>query len=113
MSETKFINKTNGVISDNDLPKIYCFINGANSIGYFPVGLAEDGECICEHCSSSPWYAKHDIGFNSEWKHEKYLAKYPQGFQLIWLEQEDMDGDGIKDALRRNQLMAEQAEPAQ
>lgn len=106
--EVKYFNKTDGRISDNDLPKIYCLINGANSIGFFPVAVAEDGEPLSSHCSSTEGFARHDIGFTSEWKHDKYLAKYPDGYQLVWIEKEDHKDEGFRRSVELNRLFAPQ-----
>lgn len=71
--------------------KIYCFINGKiQGIGDLSVvALAEDGEQLAGHVSSSESYAKHDIGINSTWKHDKYKAHYPDGYELVWLTEEE------------------------
>jgi hypothetical protein len=69
--------------------KIYCFINQINSLGYIVTAYAEDGTHLAGHASSNLAWAKHDIGITSNWKHEKYKAKYPEGYELIWLVEED------------------------
>jgi len=68
---------------------IYCFINTTNSLGHIVVAYAEDGTYLAFHCSSNIVWAKHDIGIGSTWKHDKYKAKYPEGYELIWLDEED------------------------
>jgi hypothetical protein len=47
--------------------------------------IDEDGRPIpgAWHICSNPGFAIHDMGFTSEWKHEEYLARYPQGFRLV------------------------------
>jgi hypothetical protein len=71
--------------TENKLPKIFCFIQAVNQFGYIVMAIAEDGEVLAEHCSSSEGYAKHDIGVNSNWKHDEYKKKYPHGYELEWL----------------------------
>ena len=70
-------------------PKIYCFINAINSLGYIVSAYAEDGTHLAGHCSSNLAWAQHDIGITSNWKHEKYTSKYPAGYDLTWLEEND------------------------
>lgn len=69
------------------MKKIFCFLNGANALGVQVCAITEeDGELIASHCCSSEYYAKHDIGIESDWKHEKYKDKYPEGYELIWID---------------------------
>lgn len=79
--------------------KIYCFVNAISSIGYHVVAFAEDGKGLAGHCSSNEGWAKHDIGINSDWKHEKYKEKYPEGYELIWLEETDENFQEIMDMI--------------
>jgi hypothetical protein len=67
-------------------PKIYCFINGGTNYFMNVVALAEDGNTLAGHASSNEYYAQHDIGITSDWKHENYLKHYPEGFELVWLD---------------------------
>lgn len=55
--------------------------------------LAEDGQGLAQHLSSSVNFAKHDIGLTSEWKHEIYAAKYPDGYELVWAGSSDAELD--------------------
>lgn len=66
--------------------KIFCFINSENSFGVQVCALSEDGDSLAGHVSSSESYAKHDIGINSDWKHEKYKERYPEGYELVWVD---------------------------
>jgi hypothetical protein len=67
--------------------KIFCFINGGNGRDWFPViAICEDGHCLAEHISSSEWFALHDIGINSDIKHEQYKEHCPNGYELVWVE---------------------------
>ncbi len=66
--------------------KIFCFINGG-CLGFLDVvALAEDGTCLAGHLSSSIGFAKHDIGITSKWKHEIYEKHYPNGYELVWID---------------------------
>jgi hypothetical protein len=84
--------------------KIYCFINSQMEWGdVVVVALAEDGECVGSHISSNESWAMHDIGINSDWKHEEYRKHYPDGYELIWLEREELDtNEGLQRALKLN-----------
>lgn len=48
--------------------------------------LAEDGTGLCSHLSSSVAFAKHDMGLTSDWKHDFYREQYPDGFELVWID---------------------------
>lgn len=81
----------------NEKPTIYAFINGG-SPGWFEVmAIAEDGEFLAGHISSSVSWAQIDI--DHEQKHEHYRRKYPDGFQFLWL-----DGDKPEDLAIIKQL---------
>ncbi len=54
---------------------------GGDVVGY---AQAEDGEILVAHVSSSEAFSKSDIGFISNFKHEIYKEKYPEGFELFW-----------------------------
>lgn len=68
-------------------PKIYCFVNSGKGTDWQMVmAMSEDGDCLAEHCSSSYAWARHDIGFESDWKHDIYKTKYPEGYELEWVD---------------------------
>jgi len=68
-------------------PKIYCFVHADNGRDWYDiVGIAEDGHVLSGHISSSVMWAKHDIGITSDWKHEQYKEHYPDGYELIWVD---------------------------
>lgn len=92
------------------MKKIFCFINAANSLGYIPVAISEDGEVLAEHCSSSEGYAKHDIGIGSTIKHELYKKKYPEGYELVWLDRDQLEINAdFRKACELNAKMAQDA----
>lgn len=69
------------------MKKIFCFVNsGRNTQWQMVVALCEDGHCLAQHCSSSERWAKHDIGINSDWKHDNYKGHCPDGYELVWLD---------------------------
>jgi hypothetical protein len=74
-------------VSDERKPRIFCFINSSN----FPhaintAALSEDGHFLAGHTSSDVYWAKHDIGITSDWKHDLYAAHYPHGYDLVWVD---------------------------
>jgi len=68
------------------MKKIYAFINSKCSFGVNVLALSEGGEVLTRHTSSSKGWAKHDIGITSDWKHKIYDEKYPEGWELIWVD---------------------------
>ena len=40
---------------------------------------------IASHFSSGQNWCMHDMGITSDWKHNIYKEKYPDGYELIWL----------------------------
>lgn len=88
-------------------PEIFCFINGEGFGGVIVAALAEDGTVICSHASSNEGWAKHDIGIGSDVKHEYYKAKYPDGYNLIWLDRKQLDSHaGFQNAIKLNESLA-------
>lgn len=95
--------------TENKLPKIFCFIQAMNQFGYIVIAIAEDGEVLAEHCSSSEGYAKHDIGINSNHKHDQYKKKYPDGYEVEWLNADQLSiHTGFQKAIELNQAQEEQ-----
>lgn len=77
------------------LPKIYLFCTplycgtgavqdstpGGDVMGH---AVTEDNIEIASHwCSNEDW-AKHDMGYTSEQKHDIYAKLYPFGYELVW-----------------------------
>ncbi len=66
------------------MPKIYVFINSGNGTDWIiGCAIAEDGHCLAGHCSSHYEWFKHDMGLTSNWKHDQYKAHYPDGYELV------------------------------
>lgn len=67
-------------------PKIFALVIGGHA-GWLNVkALAEDGEVLAGHVSSTVEFAKHDIGVTSDWKHEHYQLHYPRGYEVEWVD---------------------------
>lgn len=76
------------------MSKIFCFINsGKGSDWVVTNALAEDGEFLASHISSNDTWAKHDIGVHSDWKHDAYKAHYPDGYEVVWVDDPGHDPD--------------------
>jgi hypothetical protein len=65
---------------------IYCFINNSDVDWHHVLAITEDGHTLAGHQSTTIGWAKHDIGINSDWQHDKYEEYYPNGYNLIWLD---------------------------
>lgn len=89
--------------------KIFCFINSVKRTDYnHVIALCEDGHCLAEHLSSNGWFARHDIGINSDNQHELYQEHCPNGYELIWVY--EVEGhSGIDAAYAKNQELAAKA----
>lgn len=53
--------------------------------------LAEDGTGLASHLSSSEDWSRHDMGLTGDWKHDIYDEHYPQGYELIWIDDPHTD----------------------
>jgi hypothetical protein len=72
--------------------QIYAFVRDKDIDGdVYVVAIGEDGTALAGHLSSSPSWARHDIGVTSTWKHEHYAKSYPDGFEVIWIEDPKTD----------------------
>lgn len=99
-------------------PRIYCFIN-SNEPGWIAsVSMAEDGNCLAQHVSSTVGYAVQDSGFSvtpgsrapGNKKRETFLAHYPDGYVLEWVE-DARPGNcaGLDAAYKRNHQLQSEA----
>lgn len=71
--------------------KIYLACFPCGKMGVVGYALAENGEGLASHLSSSEEWSKHDMGLTSDWKHEHYAKCFPEGFELIWIDNADSD----------------------
>ncbi len=87
--------------------KMFCWVNsGKGSDWQVVMALAEDGTFLASHVSSSDYFAKHDIGITSDWKHEAYKKHYPDGYELVWVDDATPGKcPGLDEAYARNQAM--------
>jgi len=73
--------------------RIFVFIDARNERDCIPVAIAEDGTFLAGHyCTLG--FQRHDMGLDgSTWKHELYRDHYPDGYELIWVDDPDTDPD--------------------
>jgi hypothetical protein len=98
-----------------ELPKIYVFCNNCSPGWHSMVAVAEDGTHLAGHICSNHGYANHDMGISATgWKRDKYAAHYPDGFEVVGVE-DPKPGQhaGLDEALRRNleRMDADAAQP--
>lgn len=98
-------------MEENTKKKIYCFVNGSSREWHPVLAMCEDGHVLANHASSTVGWARHDIGITSDWKHENYKEHCPEGYELIWVDEEDVRGhEGIQSAYQLNQELRKAAE---
>jgi hypothetical protein len=78
-------------IGDERLPVIYVFCSGGQDDWWTMNALSEDGELVAAHVCSDPSFGPLDMGIASDRKHELYTARYPKGFELVWLDDPSKD----------------------
>ena len=78
---------------------------GGDVMGY---ALGEDGQGLASHLSSGIGYSKHDMGLTSDWKHDIYKETYPQGYELVWIDDPD-NSEEWKKAISLNKTKKESA----
>lgn len=76
---------------------------GGDVIGY---AVAEDGTGLSSHLSSSVGFSQHDMGFTGTWKHDVYKKHYPDGYEVEWVNESDIEGhEGLQAALVKNKAL--------
>lgn len=112
------------------LPVVYGFDNTAGGGDWHQgYGMAEDGNVLAGHISSSYGWSRRDVGTPSdpgdtggwqvegigEGKHEKYAAHYPGGYIFEWVPREALTTNaGLAAAFAKNAALPPDAteEPA-
>lgn len=93
-------------------PKIYIWCNRCQPEWHCAMAMAEDGTVLAQHVSSCHRWLRHDMGVErSKWKHEEYDKHYPDGWEIIYLEDEQAvrNCKGLDEACRLNELAGEAA----
>lgn len=93
-------------------PIIYGFLNGGSPEWWSVMAIAEDGNVLAGHLCSHEVYFLHDLGFgSSDWKHDKYNEHYPDGWQLVWVDRDDIDGhEGLQAAFTLGRALQQDQE---
>jgi len=86
------------------MKKIFIFINSGKGTDWIDGrALSEDGVLLTGHISSTYEFFRHDMGITSDWKHEKYKAYYPEGYELVEVHdpQNHPEFKAVKDAAEK------------
>ena len=89
-------------------PKIFVWCAGSSGEANFHhiQAIAEDGSVLAGHACSSHAYISNDMGFTSDWKHDRYNEHYPNGWQLELVER-PKEHSGFQSAQALKQQQAE------
>lgn len=96
--------------------KIYVVVTGewpSPGPGFTPdyagCALAEDGNVLSSHISSSESWLQHDLGVTSERRHDIYREHYPDGFEVVYVPMDQRDShEGLQAAIKANHALAGQ-----
>jgi hypothetical protein len=89
--------------------QIFAFINAGKGTDWnVVVALADDGRCLASHVSSCEGWAQHDVGLGSTWKHDLYNEAFPDGWELIWVDDPN-NHEGVNKACALNQALQKQS----
>lgn len=93
---------------DTGKPKIFVFVNSGRGTDMVSgAALTEDGHFVAGHLSSCRSWFRHDMGLTSNWKHDLYLAHYPDGFDLVEVpDGEERTHDGLRTAYEKHLALA-------
>ena len=90
-------------------PKIYIF-GQRHPSGIHAQALAEDGTALAGHLCSSWFFVAHDMGIESDWKHDIYDKHYPDGYDLVLVEGDELRShEGFQAAVQANHAQAAKA----
>ena len=70
------------------MTKVLCFISGGfGTTDVVVLAVSDDdGSLVAQHVSSSAEWAKSDIGITSTRKHDLYAERFPNGYELEWVD---------------------------
>ena len=76
--------------------------------------MADDGHVLGSHWCSSAYYVPHDLGVVKESRpdrHEEYAKHFPDGYEMEFISCSEVKShEGLLEAFRLNQILAEKAE---
>jgi len=68
-------------------PKIFVFCNSCQPDWHNVQALSEDGCFITGHICSNHCFIPHDMGLEPNgWKRDIYDKHYPEGYEVVWIE---------------------------
>lgn len=93
--------------------KIYCFSNVIGGRDGAAYAIADDGTVLGSHWCSNEYFVPQDLGVidgTRPDRHETYKKHFPNGYEMEFVASKDIENHkGLNEALRLNQLQAEQA----
>jgi hypothetical protein len=99
------------VVAPPVTPVIYLTCFHESRFGFAAYALSEDGTGLGSHLSSNIDFAKHDIGLTSDWHHEFYKQRYPDGYHVEWIDNPDDDPRWLAAMKLNESRYAESLEP--
>lgn len=84
-------------------PKIFVFCNRCSEGWHSFSALTEDGCFVAGHVCSHHLFAYNDMGVNPDgWKHEIYRKHYPDGYEVVFVEDAKNPGPEFNEAYARH-----------
>src|SRR5690606_19654469 len=79
------------------------FVNGGGWDWWNVSALSQDGEFLAGHACSHPSFGPRDMGCLDacDWKHEFYRERYPDGYEVVWVEDARTD-ENVKAAYAKH-----------
>lgn len=72
---------------EKKVPKIFVWCNSCQPEWHSALAMSEDGQVLAGHVCTNHGFIAHDMGILPDgWKRETYAAKYPDGFEVVWVE---------------------------
>ena len=91
----------------SDAMKVYAFCNSGSGTDFqMWMAIAETGQVITQHCSSSRQWGIHDVG--PEWKQEAYERALGEGFEVEYIVVDDREGPPAE-VVEANRLLGAKA----
>ena len=91
--------------------KIFVWVSGTLNPGDLAcTAIAEDGTALGGHVSSNELWAKSDMGVTTERKHERYREHYPDGFEVIWVENPNEHSDFARAYMKHKEKYGEDSQ---
>ena len=97
---------------ESDKPRIFVFVSDRPGVGWLlGMAIAEDGQLLAAHLSSSRDWLRYHLGLTSGLCHRSYRDHYSRGYKLVEVADDEVPGhQGLAEAIRRRQEAAEGGE---